>query len=78
MGSTGSFGGTSGKYVVVVDDHPGVRESLESLFDAAQVDARFFDLGEDLLTLGAVAILEKPFDGEELLEHVDKAVRSAD
>lgn len=115
--------------VAIVDDDPRVRESLESLFDSAQMNAHFFTSAEALLeedlanfdcvvsdvrmprmsgfdlqkilherkprlplifisaypddkrieeaiSLGAVAFLQKPFDGEELLEWVGRAVHS--
>jgi FixJ family two-component response regulator len=122
----------SRRYVVVVDNDSRVSEALESLLDAAQVEARFFESAEDFLALqepdevlclvtdvkmagmsgyelqrhlvsaelriptifitahpvgrqsteamklGAIAFLEKPFDGEELLEWLDKVKSAAD
>ncbi len=116
--------------VVVIDDDLRVRESLRTLFEAAEVYARFYssaehflsqqDLGEvaclicdvrmpdmsgydlyrqitqthphiptvfitarpdeskaaDILASETVTLMEKPFDGEELLDWVEKAVRT--
>ena len=120
---------TSQTRVAVVDDDPRIRESLESLCDAAQIEANFFPSVEDFLaqdvgqfacvvsdvkmpgmsgyelqrrilekrlnisiifisaysdnkrmaeamSLGAMAFLQKPFDGEELLEWVDHALNA--
>jgi CheY-like chemotaxis protein len=124
------FGVRRPRPVVIVDDDPRIRESLESLFDAAEIHARSFESAEDFLTqqeldevaclisdvkmpgmsgyelqrhllkakvhiptifiaahpddqrcsealaLGAIAFLQKPFDGEELLEWVRKVIRT--
>jgi FixJ family two-component response regulator len=116
--------------VVIVDDDSRIRGSLEGLFEAGNIHARFFESAEDLLArqeladvaclisdvkmpgmsgyelqhqllkagvhiptifiaahldhqrcsealaLEAIAFLQKPFDGEELLEWVGKATQS--
>ena len=115
--------------VVVIDDDLRVRESLQSLFEASDLHARFFQSAEDflnqqdlsgvgclicdvkmprmsgydlyrlvakthphiptvfitahaddykaadVLASGTVTLMEKPFDGEQLLEWVKRAVR---
>ena len=115
--------------IIVIDDDRRVRESLQSLFEAAALYPRFFssaedflrhqDLSEvaclicdvmmpgmsgydlyrrvvrthpqiptvfitayaessraaDIMPSEAITLLEKPFDGEELLEWVENAIR---
>ena len=117
--------------VVIVDDDPRIRESLESLFDSASVNAKFFSSAEEFLreqdlssvgclisdikmaamsgydlqqhllehninipmifitaytdekrsakalAHGALTFLYKPFDGEELLNWVSKALKAS-
>lgn len=129
-GAGGRFIVMSRTKVVVIDDDPRVLESLQSLFDAAEIDALFYESAEEFLrkqdldelaclvcdvmmpglsgyelylrlaeaqvlvptmfitahpeTRGAervrsfenVSVLEKPFEGEELLNWVLQVIES--